>query len=93
VNFIGFILRVITNNYVQISKIRPCRISTTFGMQLDPPRTGVSLEGRQKWMTHSLTATLLVSAVVAGRLRTACVADFGLTPGTSRDCLCLKRQN
>lgn len=54
VKFIELILRVITNNYVQISKICPYRISTKFGMRLDVPRTGVALDGRQKWTTNSL---------------------------------------
>jgi len=37
---------------VQISKILPYQISTKFGIHLDLPDTGASLDGCQKW-THS----------------------------------------
>ena len=88
--FVRFIERTLReNNWVHISKIMPYRISTKFWMHLDLPDTGASLDGCQKWITRSLHD----SVAEASRLRTACIAGFGLTPGTGSDCLRPKRRN
>lgn len=88
-HFIERILR--GNNSVQISKILPYRILTKFGMHLDQPDTGAPLTAARSEST--LTARAHDSVAEASRLRTACIAGFGLTPDTRSDCLCPKRQN